>query len=461
MNYEVEQTILREVLTNEAFMRKVVPYLKVEYFQGAYRTVFKQLVRYVGRYSRLPTLESVKIEIDDAGLTDEEYAEAVSVLPDLFTRETTDQEWLLEKAEQWCQDRAIHIAILEAINIIDGKSEKNTKGAIPNLLTDALSVTFNTAIGHDYFEDYEARYDFYHADDVRVPYDIELLNKITNGGMANKTLTVVMAPSGSGKSLFMCHVAAASLLMGYDVLYVTLEMSEMETSRRIDANLLDVPIGSIPTLGKDEFSEKVRSLRAKTTGKLIVQEYPAGQANANHIRALINELKIKKGFVPKLVVVDYLNLCSSARFKVMGGSVNSYSYVKAVGEEIRALAQEFGVPFLTASQLNRGGMNNSDPELENTSESIGTVFTADVMYALVSNEEFEKDGQVMVKQLKNRYNSLGYYRRFVVGIDRAKMRLFDLDDGIQKELVPERREATTDELKLGTKKLENVQNIVF
>lgn len=434
----LQQTVLRNIITNESYMRKVLPFVKPNYFEGNYKLMFRQLVKYVAKYNRLPSKEAFLIEIDQSDVVpDEKYAEVVDLVPEIFVQEPVDEEWLLDKTEQWCQDRAIHLAILEAINIIDGKSEKLTKNAIPELLTEALAVTFDNSIGHDYLEDMEKRFDFYTEDRPRVPFDLDFFNKITGGGLFNKTLTIALAGTGVGKSLFMCHVAAACLLMGYDVLYITMEMSEEMIAQRIDANLLDIPINKIEETPKDVFTSKIGALKLKTTGKLVIKEYPTGGAHAGHFRALLNDLKLKKQFKPQIVFIDYLNICSSSRLKNMGGAINSYSYIKAIAEELRGLGVEYDVPIVSATQTTRTGYGSSDPGLEDTSESFGLPATADLMFALISNDELAKDNQIMVKQLKNRYNDPNFNKRFLVGVNKLHMRLYDLDETEQAQIAKE------------------------
>ena len=426
MNANIEQTVLRNVLTNEKFMRKVLPFIKPEYFDGVYRQLFKEVAKYVAKYNRLPTQESFKIEVDQSDkFNDEQYQHAVEIIPNIFAVEAIDDKWLFDTTEKWCQDRAVYNAIMESISIIDGKHSTLTKNSLPDILTKALAVSFDTNIGHDYIENVADRYDFYHEDSPRIPFDLDYFNKITKGGLLNKTLNIALAGTGVGKSLFMCHVSAAALNDGKNVLYITMEMSEERIAERIDANLLDVPIDQLETLSKDMLVNKVSQIAAKTNGKLIIKEYPTGQAHTNHFRALLNELKLKKNFIPDIIFIDYLNICASARMKGMGGSINSYSYIKAIAEEIRGLAVEFNVPIISATQTTRSGYSNSDVGLEDTSESFGLPATADLMFALISNDELSKDNQIMVKQLKNRYNDPNVNKRFLVGVDRSKMRLFD------------------------------------
>ena len=413
-------------------MRKVLPFIKNDYFEGVYRQLFKQVGLYVQKYNKLPTQESFKIELDDAdNFNDEQYRHAVEILPEIFRTEKIDEEWLIDKTEKWCQDRALHNAVMESISIIDGKHQSLSKNALPEILSDALSVNFDANIGHDYIENFSERYEFYHREEERIPFDLDYFNKITKGGLPNKTLNIALAGTGVGKSLFMCHVGAAALTEGKNVLYITMEMAEERIAERIDANLLNIPIDQLDKLSKDMFSQKVSQLAKQTNGRLIVKEYPTGSAHAGHFRALLNELKLKKKFEPDIIFIDYLNICASSRMKGMGGAINSYTYVKAIAEELRGLAVEFDVPVLSATQTTRSGYSNSDVGLEDTSESFGLPATADLMFALVSTEELEQQGQIMVKQLKNRYNDPTYKKRFILGIDRSKMRLFDIDENSQ------------------------------
>jgi len=427
LNTNIEQTVIRNILTNENYMRKVLPFVKPEYFEGVYKTLFKEIAKYVAKYNNLPTAESFKIEVDQSDkFNDEQYQHAVEIIPQIFDTEAIDEKWLMDTTEKWCQDRAVYNAIMESISIIDGKHSTLTKNSLPDILTKALSVSFDTNIGHDYIENVEERYDFYHEQEERLPFDLDFFNKITKGGLPNKTLNIALAGTGVGKSLFMCHCAAAGLSAGKNVLYITMEMSEERIAERIDANLLDTPIDRLDTLTKEQLMRGVENL--KTNGKLIVKEYPTGQAHTNHFRALMNELKLKRNFVPDIIYIDYLNICASSRMKGMGGAINSYSYIKAIAEEIRGLAVEFDVPIVSATQTTRSGFSNSDVGLEDTSESFGLPATADLMFALISNEELEADGQILVKQLKNRYNDPNVNKRFVIGVNRSKMRLYDTDD---------------------------------
>lgn len=431
MNTTVEQIILKNLLTEEPYMRKVLPFIKPEYFQGVYNLLFKEVAKFVAKYNKLPTLDAFKVEIDQSDkFNDDQYQAAMEILPNIFTPEKADDKWLEDTTEKWCQDRAIHNAIMESISIIDGKHKDLTKNALPDLLSKALAVSFDTNIGHDYLADAGNRYDFYHEQEERIPFDLEYFNLITKGGLPNKTLNVALAGTGVGKSLFMCHVAASALTQGRNVLYITMEMAEERIAERIDANLLDVPIDQLEYLSKDMLTTKVHNIAAKTNGKLIIKEYPTGSAHTGHFRALLNELKLKKNFIPEMIFIDYLNICASSRMKGMGGAINSYTYIKAIAEELRGLAVEFNVPIVTATQTTRSGYSNSDVGLEDTSESFGLPATADLMFALISSEELEALGQIMVKQLKNRYNDPSSNKRFVVSIDRSRMKLMDADDAV-------------------------------
>ena len=424
----LQQTILRNLLTNDSYMRKVAPFLSPEYFEGVYKGLFKEFTAYISKFNNLPSKEALKIEIDAADrLSDDHYRVAMEILPDIFKYAEEDLAWLVERTEKWCQDRAVFNAVMESITIIDGNHQVLSRNAIPDVLSKALSVTFDTNIGHDYLESVDARYDFYTQDEERLPFDLDYLNRITKGGLPNKTLNIALAGTGVGKSLFMCHCAGAALSQGKNVLYITMEMAEERIAERIDANLLNVPIDQLENLSKDMFTNRVKKIADKTNGKLIIKEYPTGSAHSNHFRALLNELKLKKKFIPDIIFIDYLNICASSRMKSMGGAINSYTYIKSIAEELRGLAVEFDVPVVSATQTTRSGYSNDDLGLEDTSESFGLPATADLMFALISNDELSSNGQILIKQLKNRYNDLGMNQRFVVGIDRSKMRLFDVD----------------------------------
>ena len=432
MNTNLEQVILRNILTDDEYTRKVLPFIKPEYFEGIYRILFRETAKFVTKYNKLPTAEAFKIELDQSDrLNGENYTVAMDLLPQLFAKEKTDSDWLIQNTEKWCQDRAIYNAVMESISIIDGKHETMTKGALPDLLSKALGVAFDTNVGHDYIDNVEDRWDFYNKQEERIPFDLEHFNTITKGGVANNTLNIALAGTGVGKSLFMCHVASSALTDGKNVLYITMEMAEERIAERIDANLLNVPIDQLENMPKTMFTEKVKQLSSKTKGKLIIKEYPTGSAHAGHFRALLNELKLKRQFEPDIIFIDYLNICASSRMKGMGGAINSYNYIKAIAEELRGLAVEFDVPIFSATQTTRSGYSNSDVGLEDTSESFGLPATADLMFALISTEELQQLGQIMVKQLKNRYNDPTQNKRFVVGVDRSKMRLFDVDPNEQ------------------------------
>ena len=426
----VEQLILKNILNNETYTRKVLPFIKPEYFQGVYNQLFKEVAKFVAKYNKLPNMDAFRIEIDQShAFNDDQYTAAMEILPNIFVdNDKADDQWLLDTTEKWCQDRAIHNAIMESISIIDGKHQTLTKNALPDLLSKALAVTFDNNVGHDYIENVEQRYEFYHEDEERIPFDLDYFNKITKGGLPNKTLNIALAGTGVGKSLFMCHCAGSALSIGRNVLYITMEMAEERIAERIDANLLNIPIDQLQNISKPMLTGKVEDLASRTNGKLIIKEYPTGSAHAGHFRALLNELKLKKNFIPEMIFIDYLNICASSRMKGMGGSINSYTYIKAIAEELRGLAVEFNVPIVSATQTTRSGYSSSDPGLEDTSESFGLPATADLMFALISSEELESLGQVMVKQLKNRYNDPNHKKRFVLGIDRTRMRLFDVEN---------------------------------
>ena len=430
----IEQTILSNLVFNEQYCRKVIPFIKNEYFTSKGCSIlFNEIHDYVSQYDSLPSKTALSIECDNRDdLTEENYKEIQNSINEL-TDEDHDLDWLVNTTETWCQERAIYLSLMESIKIADGQDTKKEKGAIPQILSDALSVSFDSHIGHDYVLDAETRYDFYHKKEEKIPFDLEYLNKITKGGLPNKTLNIALAGTGVGKSLFMCHVAASALLQGKNVLYITLEMAEEKIAERIDANLLNVNIKDLATLPKVMFDNKINNLSKKTQGKLIIKEYPTASAHVGHFKALLQELALKKSIKPDIVFVDYLNICASQRYK--GSIVNSYTYVKAIAEELRGLAVEANVPIVSATQTTRAGFGSSDVDLTDTSESFGLPATADLMLALISNEEMEELGQIMIKQLKNRYNDPTMYKRFVVGIDRAKMRLYDCDQGAQDDII--------------------------
>ena len=434
----LEQTILKNLVYNEDFTRKVLPFIQSEYFSDSIeRKVFTEIKEFVNRYEQVPTHEALVINFTEKKeLTEDEVSKSIELLNEIKTTsdEKVDQAWLTEQTEKFCQDKAIYNAIMDSVAILDDKSTKSSKGEIPKLLSDALGVSFDTHIGHDFMDDYKERYDFYHKVEKRTKFDLDLMNKITKGGLPDKTLNVLMAGTGVGKSLFMCHMASACLSQGDNVLYITLEMAEEKIAERIDANLLNISLNELRSVSKDDYENKFQVLRAKTQGKLIIKEYPTASASTLHFRALLSELAMKKQFRPNIIFVDYINICASSRIRP-GGNVNSYTYIKSIAEELRGLAVEFELPIVSATQTTRSGFTNSDPGLEDVSESFGLPATADFMCAIVSNEQLEQLNQIMVKQQKNRYNDPSYYKKFILGVDRAKMRLYDVEQGGQDDLL--------------------------
>ena len=427
MSERIEQTILRNLIYNEEYYRKVVPFLKAEYYETYHeRIIFEEIADFAAKYDKIPTKEVLTINIQNRGdLTDEAFQDSIQEINSL-TDDWVDYDWLLDATEKWCQDRAIYLALMQSIKIADGGDKRLDKGAIPSILQDALAVSFDEHIGHDYIEQSSDRYEFYHRKEEKIPFDLEKFNFITKGGLPNKTLNIALAGTGVGKSLFMCHMAGSALTQGYNVLYITCEMAEEKIAERIDANLLNVNVKDIVELPEVLFSSKVNEIAKKTRGKLIIKEYPTASAHVGHFKALLNDLNLKKDFKPDIIFVDYLNICASVRYK--GAIVNSYTYVKAIAEELRGLAVEIGVPIVSATQTTRSGYGNSDPDLTDTSESFGLPATADFMFALISTEELEQQGRILVKQLKNRYNDPTSSRKFMVGIDRSKMKLYDVAD---------------------------------
>lgn len=428
----IERVILSNLLFNDDYNRKVIPFLKAEYFQDySERVVFDLIDDYVKKYNSFPSVEALAIDLSNKdGLNDESFKISKEVIASLEQDSNTKLDWLLDQTEKFCQDKALYLAIMKSIKIMDEKNGSISKGSIPQVLTDALAVSFDTHIGHDFLMDADDRYEFYHRKEKRVPFDLDYFNAITNGGLPNKTLNIALAGTGVGKSLFMCHCAAANLTRGLNVLYITLEMAEERIAERIDANLLDTAVDELEMLPKQSYDAKIGKLKEKYTGKLIIKEYPTACAGSANFRHLLNELKIKKNFIPDIIYIDYLNICLSSRIK-HGANVNSYTLIKAIAEELRGLAVEYNVPIISATQTTRSGYSNSDVGLEDTSESFGLPATADFMFALISSEELESLGQIMVKQLKNRYNDPGNNRRFVLGIDRSKMRLYDVEQSAQ------------------------------
>ena len=432
---KVEFLILRNLLHNEEYARKVIPFLKPDYFEDtSQKIIFEEISKFIGEYNKLATKEILCIEVENRkDINDSSFKEVVEIIQNLDDV-SSEFEWIINTTEKWCRDRAIYLALMESIYIADGNDEERNRDAIPSILSDALAVSFDNHVGHDYLNDYEKRYELYHRKEEKIEFDLEYFNKITKGGLPNKTLNIALAGTGVGKSLFMCHVASSVLLQGRNVLYITMEMAEERIAERIDANLLNVPIQEITNLPKMMFENKVTNLSQKTQGSLIIKEYPTASAHSGHFRALLNELALKKSFRPDIIFIDYLNICASSRYR--GNlSVNSYRYIKAIAEELRGLAVEANVPIVSATQTTRSGYGSSDVELTDTSESFGLPATADLMFALISSEELENLGQIMVKQLKNRYNDPTVNKRFVVGIDRAKMRLYDCEQSAQNDIL--------------------------
>ena len=438
MTEKIEQSILRNLLCNEEYYRKVVPFLKADYFQEIdERVIFEEIQDFSVKYEKLPTKEVLEINLQNRNdLTEDVYKESITKI-NQFSTEWVDKDWLVNTTEKWCKDRAIYNALLQSIKIADGADKNLSRDAIPSILQEALAVSFDEYIGHDYVDNAEQRYEYYHRDEAKIPFDLEKFNLITKGGIPNKTLNVALAGTGVGKSLFMCHCAANCLSQGKNVLYITLEMAEEKIAERIDANLLNVNIKDIGAIPESVFTSRVQQIGQKTQGKLIIKEYPTASAHAGHFKALLSDLSLKKDFRPNIIFIDYLNICASSRYK--GHIVNSYTYVKAIAEELRGLAVENDVPLVTATQTTRAGFGNSDVDLTDTSESFGLPATADFMFALIATEELEQSGRIMVKQLKNRYNDPTYYRKFTVGIDRAKMKLYNVDDS-EGDLVADKAE---------------------
>jgi len=437
---QIEFLILKNLLHNEKYLRKTIPFIKGEYFQDSnQKMVFEEISSFVDQYNELPTKEILTIEVEKRNDINEDSFKEVTHLIGCLDDSPVEFEWLSDTTEKWCRDRAIYLALLDSIAIADGKDEKKNPEAIPSILSDALAVSFDNNVGHDYLQDYEERFKFYHQKESRIQFDLEYFNKITKGGLPNKTLNIALAGTGVGKSLFMCHMAAASLMDGHNVLYITLEMAEEKIAERIDANLLNVGIQDITDLPRPMFDSKVDSIAKKTQGSLIIKEYPTASAHSGHFKSLLNELSLKKSFKPDIIFVDYLNICASSRYRA-GSNVNSYSYIKAIAEELRGLAVESNLPIVSATQTTRSGFGSSDVELTDTSESFGLPATADLMFALISTEELEGLNQILVKQLKNRYNDPTMNKRFVVGIDRAKMRLYDCEQSAQQELVDNKQD---------------------
>ena len=435
MNQTIERTTLSNLVSNEDYCRKVLPFIKSAYFNvKEERIIFEEIHNFVDKYKKIPTKISLEIEVEQRkDLTENEHSQIVEIIKTLDSTDV-DMDWLLDTTEKFCKDKAIYNAIVDGISIIDGKDKKRTPDSIPSILTDALAVSFDNAVGHDYLLDSDSRFEFYHKVEERIPFDLEFFNKITKGGLPTKTLNIALAGTGVGKSLFMCHMAASSLSQGKNVLYITLEMAEERIAERIDANLMNISMEDLHDLPKKMFDDKIAKIIKKTSGKLIVKEYPTASAHSSHFRGLIKELAIKKSFKPDIIFIDYLNICASSRFKA-GNNMNSYTIIKSIAEELRGLAVETNVPIMSATQTTRSGFSNTDIGLEDTAESFGLPATADLMFALISTDELEELNQICVKQLKNRYNDPTMNRKFIIGIDRNKMKLFDVELKAQDELV--------------------------
>ena len=431
----IETTIIRNLIHNEDFSRKVIPFLEPTYFERrSEKILFEEISSFIVKYGSAVTIEALNIEVENrSDVTDDEVKE-IKEINQYLNDSPVDQQWLFDVTEKWCRDRAIYLALMESIHIADGNDEKKNRDAIPSILSDALAVAFDNNVGHDYLQNYEERYDYYHKKEEKIEFDLEYFNKITKGGLPNKTLNIALAGTGVGKSLFMCHHASSVLLQGRNVLYITMEMAEEKIAERIDANLLDVSIQNLNDLPKKTFEKKVINISKKTQGQLIIKEYPTASAHAGHFKTLLNELALKKSFKPDIIFIDYLNICASSRYRA-GSNVNSYSYIKAIAEELRGLAVEANVPIVSATQTTRSGFASSDVDLTDTSESFGLPATADLMFALISTEDLEGLNQLMVKQLKNRYNDPTIFKRFVIGVDRAKMRLYDCEQKAQEDIL--------------------------
>ena len=431
----IETTILRNLLFDEEYARKTIPFIQPDFFEEkGEKIIFEETTSFINKYDSCITVEALNIEVENrTDLTEEEVKNIVSINKE-FTNTPVDSQWLLDTTEKWCRDRAIYLALMESIHIADGNDDKRNRDAIPTILSEALAVSFDNNIGHDYLQNYEDRYEYYHKTEDKIPFDLEYFDKITKGGLPNKTLNIALAGTGVGKSLFMCHHASSVLLQGRNVLYITMEMAEEKIAERIDANLLNVPIQQLVDLPRNMFDKKVNRLADKTQGTLIIKEYPTAAAHSGHFKALLNELALKKSFKPDIIFIDYLNICASSRYRT-GTNVNSYSYIKAIAEELRGLAVETNVPIVSATQTTRSGFASSDVDLTDTSESFGLPATADLMFALISTEELEALSQIMDKQLKNRYNDPTIHKRFIVGIDRAKMRIYDCEQKAQEDVL--------------------------
>ena len=431
----IENLILRSLSHSEGFSRKVIPFIKPDYFHdNAERVLFEEIAQYIVKYNSNVTVQALSIEVEQRTDVSDSDIKTIRTILDDFDAVTGTDEWMIDSTEKWCKKQAIYNALMESVSIANGDSQTKAEDAIPSILSEALGVSFDSNVGHDYIENAEDRWEYYHQKEDKIPFDIDLLNKITKGGLPNKTLNIALAGTGVGKSLFMCHVAASSLMQGKNVLYITAEMAEEKIAERIDSNLLNVNIKDLSELPKQMFEKKIDSVAKKTQGSLVIKEYPTASAHSGHFKSLLNELKLKKNFTPDIIFIDYLNICASSRIRA-GANANSYTLVKSIAEEIRGLAVEFNVPIVSATQTTRSGYGNSDVGITDTSESFGLPATADLMIALISTEELEGLNQIMVKQLKNRYNDPTLHKRFVVGIDRAKMRLYDCEQAAQDDIL--------------------------
>lgn len=432
----LELVILKNLIHNEEYLRKVLPFLKSEYFADrTEKVIFDEIVNFTEKYNNPPTIESLRIYVGESNKSQDDVDKLNAYVNNLEVCDSGSKlEWIVDKTEEFCQDKSIYNAVLGSISILDGADKTHDKGSIPKILSDALSVSFDNSVGHDYLEEAASRYEFYHRQESKIPFDLTYFNKITKGGLSTKTLNIILAGTGVGKSLFMCHVAASCMAQGKNVLYITMEMAEERIAERIDANLLNVTMDELMNLSEDAYIKKVDRVRSKTVGKLIIKEYPTASASATHFRTLLNELNLKRNFTPDIIFVDYLNICCSSRLRV-GANVNSYTYVKAIAEELRGLAVEFDVPLVSATQTTRSGFNSSDPGMEDVSESFGLPATADMMFALISSDDLQEMNQIMVKQLKNRYSDLTQNKRFTIGIDRAKMKLYDTEQSSQYDII--------------------------
>ena len=438
----ITQTILSNLIHNETYSRKVIPFIKLEYFTDHYEKVISQeIINFYEQYNSAITLDILAIQISNRSELRDTQLQDIEKYINELTFKTDNEQWLYDNTEKFCKNRAVINAIIDAYDIVEGKHKDKTEDAIPSLLSDALAVSFDSSVGHDYLEDYQERYDFYHRVEEKIPFDLDIFNKITKGGLSKKTLNIILAGTAVGKSLFMCHVAASSLLQNKNVLYITMEMAEERIAERIDANLLNMNMNEMATVDLPTYNNRINKLIKKTSGKLIVKQYPTSTAHSGHFKALLEELKIKRNFKPDMIIIDYLNICCSSRIK-NGAGVNSYTYIKSIAEELRGLAVEYDVPLLSATQTTRGGFGNTDVELTDTSESFGLPATADMMFALIATEELENLNQIMVKQLKNRYADPGYYKRFVIGVDRSRMKLYDVEESAQKDISDSGQPAT-------------------